>query len=346
VNRLESRYRRLLAWYPAAHRDKYEEEMIGVLLAAARSGQSRPGFAESLNLMASGVRARVGSAAVGLADRRWGVASAVAGLVLPVLLALKALRPIIVTSEMHLRVSWFASTLTAEQITMAVAWTATAALALFGWRRIAAGLAWAAVIIDFALTVPGYISAPVEFLYLMWTFSLGVTAAVSLTLAAPLDRSLLRTPSGRAFSAAVALSLGWFVTYPLLEKSTTEGGRPYVEPWLRSPEPFASYWFLGLHDAIALAFAIAAGIAALIGVLRLDAAIRRRFLAILAPVVVLAFTVRELYGPFDSPVVVAGVQWLALVGVPVITFAVAVVLVHRRDRTIELMELGRATQRT
>ncbi len=53
---LEQRYRRLLRWYPAAHRDRHGEEMIGVLLAAARPGQHRPGLTESANLLWGGAR--------------------------------------------------------------------------------------------------------------------------------------------------------------------------------------------------------------------------------------------------------------------------------------------------
>ena len=40
---LERQYRRLLAAYPAEHRREHGEEMIGVLLAAARPGQVRAG---------------------------------------------------------------------------------------------------------------------------------------------------------------------------------------------------------------------------------------------------------------------------------------------------------------
>ncbi|MFI5064156.1 MAG: hypothetical protein ACHP9Z_09290 [Streptosporangiales bacterium] len=48
---LERRYRRLLAWYPAGHRRDHEEEMLGVLLAAARGGQRRPALGDAVNLI-------------------------------------------------------------------------------------------------------------------------------------------------------------------------------------------------------------------------------------------------------------------------------------------------------
>jgi hypothetical protein len=82
---LEHRYRRLLAWYPAAHRGVYGEEMLGVLMAAASErGSGRPGVAESLNLIGAGLRARVGAIGTGI-DPAWRDALAVYSLVAPVL---------------------------------------------------------------------------------------------------------------------------------------------------------------------------------------------------------------------------------------------------------------------
>jgi hypothetical protein len=68
---LERRYRRLLAWYPAAHRTEYGEEMIGVLLAAASEGQRRPRLSDQVNLIAGGLRARAKAAFARLADSDW-----------------------------------------------------------------------------------------------------------------------------------------------------------------------------------------------------------------------------------------------------------------------------------
>jgi hypothetical protein len=81
---LERRYRRLLAWYPADYRRIYDEEMLGVLMAAASArGSNRPGAAETLNLIGSGLRARLRS--IGGTDPAWRDALAVYSLVAPVL---------------------------------------------------------------------------------------------------------------------------------------------------------------------------------------------------------------------------------------------------------------------
>jgi len=56
---LERRYRRLLRCYPPAHREFHREEMLGVLLAAARPGQRTPGLGQAVNLAACGLVIRV-----------------------------------------------------------------------------------------------------------------------------------------------------------------------------------------------------------------------------------------------------------------------------------------------
>ncbi|MEV6159490.1 hypothetical protein AB0L53_55075 [Nonomuraea sp. NPDC052129] len=53
---LEARYRRLLACYPHDHRTRHEEDMIGVLLAGSRPGQTRPHLADTADLLAGAVR--------------------------------------------------------------------------------------------------------------------------------------------------------------------------------------------------------------------------------------------------------------------------------------------------
>ncbi len=56
---LERRYLRLLRCYPPAHREFHQEEMLGVLLAAARPGQRTPGLGQAVNLAACGLVIRV-----------------------------------------------------------------------------------------------------------------------------------------------------------------------------------------------------------------------------------------------------------------------------------------------
>lgn len=80
---LERRYRRLLAWYPPAHRREHADEMTGVLLAAARPGQRRPGLADSASLLCGGLRVRARASLRDHSDPGWRDALAVASVTMP-----------------------------------------------------------------------------------------------------------------------------------------------------------------------------------------------------------------------------------------------------------------------
>jgi hypothetical protein len=93
---LERRYRRLLAWYPAAFRREREEEILAVLLASAPDGQRRPRLAESFDLIRSaiGIRARrIGS---WLTGQQQAEGLAVFSVIAPVMLLLATILEIAV----------------------------------------------------------------------------------------------------------------------------------------------------------------------------------------------------------------------------------------------------------
>jgi hypothetical protein len=352
---LEDRYRRLLAAYPQAHRDKYEEEMLAVLIDDARPGQRRPGLAESLNLLLSGVRARIGDEVFSLSDRRWRAAAGVVGILLPVALALKSVHPIAILLgyRLHLPGADFGRT-SSKTIIMVAAWTLAATTALLGLRRVAAGLAWASVLTQTGFLAAAYLDDPVDVLHGVRLVAVGLTAAICLSVAEPLDRKFLLNRPGRAFGLAVLLTLGWFTVYPALGRTVDIGdGLQTVEPRVWAPYTLASYSYLGLHDVFALTFAVAAALTSAVGIWRLDPAIRRRFLAILAPTAVLVWFINTFFAGFayssprfTPPVLLVTGQWLGLAGVPLLTFVIAALIVHGRERTIELLAFGRAARRT
>jgi hypothetical protein len=86
VGRLEGGYRRLLRWYPAWYRGQHEEEILGVLMTAARPGQRRPGVRESADLLWSALRIRVRTVLRGAASRPWADALTLFGVLLPLLM--------------------------------------------------------------------------------------------------------------------------------------------------------------------------------------------------------------------------------------------------------------------
>jgi hypothetical protein len=77
---LERRYQRLLRCYPPSHRAAHREEMLGVLLAAARPGQRMPGASQTLNLVACGLAIRARRA---LTAASWQDALAILSLIAP-----------------------------------------------------------------------------------------------------------------------------------------------------------------------------------------------------------------------------------------------------------------------
>lgn len=56
---LERQYRRWLRWYPKSFRREYEEEILGVLMAGARTGQRWPGLMDCLDLITNALRMRL-----------------------------------------------------------------------------------------------------------------------------------------------------------------------------------------------------------------------------------------------------------------------------------------------
>jgi hypothetical protein len=88
---LERRYRRLLAWYPAAYRAANADDMLGVALARSAPGQRWPEPGEAVNLIVSGTGERLGGM---LPDPDWRDTAAVLAIAGPVLLAAAAGRTI------------------------------------------------------------------------------------------------------------------------------------------------------------------------------------------------------------------------------------------------------------
>jgi hypothetical protein len=131
---LERRYRRLLAWYPAAFRREQEEEMLAVMLAGARRGQRRPALPESIDLIRSaiGIRVRL------LGSRRpgpgWADGLAVFSVTAPVVLLLATALEVMVAG-LHLLGFWpFALALACQAVIAALVlagqrWLALAAIA-------------------------------------------------------------------------------------------------------------------------------------------------------------------------------------------------------------------------
>ncbi|QKG23087.1 hypothetical protein [Actinomadura verrucosospora] len=92
MSTLEDRYRRLLALYPAAHREAHEQEMLDLLLSAARPGQTRPSLADTADLLRGAARIRRRHATSGISASPWTDALAITGFLATLLLVAEAAR--------------------------------------------------------------------------------------------------------------------------------------------------------------------------------------------------------------------------------------------------------------
>ena len=85
---LEKSYRRLLRWYPALYRHRHEEEILGVLMAAAQPGQRRPGARESADLVRSALKIRIRMVTRSAGSEPWAAALALTAVLLPLFMLL------------------------------------------------------------------------------------------------------------------------------------------------------------------------------------------------------------------------------------------------------------------
>ena len=143
---LERRYRRLLRCYPPTHREFHREEMLGVLLAAARPGQRAPGLGQAVNLAACGLVIRVRRIPGWLAADAGQDALAVVSLIAPaVVVILLALGRGAMDATAAARVPFwqllpFPPSL-GQFVVVMIAWLAVVLLGLTGRRRTAAAIA-------------------------------------------------------------------------------------------------------------------------------------------------------------------------------------------------------------
>jgi hypothetical protein len=346
---LEQRYRWLLSWYPAAWRREYTEEMLGVLMDGTRPGQRRPGFVETVDLVRSALWQRLGRAGGGLADSRWADAASVLGLLVPVLLLVRLARDVLVAYLWHLRID--APWPPAGWVSFAlVAWIVAGVTGLFGWRAVAAVVAWAAVLGEAVRLGLRYPDAPVTVLYGLWPLLFGATAAAGLTVRGSARRGLAVFGRRRCavFAGVVApAGLSWAID-PLTANVGWGGGGGDEPQTIGHPGLMAPGW-VGVLPGIVRPLA---AVTVLVLLLRTAPPVRARLLALLAPTAALVVLISVAYNGFtmssvrfDPPVLLVPGEWVGLAVTPLIVFGVAVGLVRWTDRRRYLIELGEAAER-
>jgi hypothetical protein len=326
---LERRYRRLLAVYPWQHRRAYEDEMVGVLLADAAPGQQRPTVPEILNLLASAVAARLRAGLGVLGGDAWRQAAYAVHLFGALFLLAVGVRRIAVGVTASLAHGVILPMGSAD-LFRPLGWALVLVATLTGLRRTASGLAVLAAAMEITRQAVWYSSSPPQVLRMGWL----VTTALVVTAAAGwlVDGPALPRPRGlwAGGLAATLLVVGSVVDVTQGWRSLDElGGFRYSTPM----------------------YAVAAALALWVA-LRLPAVVRRRVMAFGVPVAAMVAMVT--YGfsgfmysssQFDSPILLAPEQWVALIAVPVSSFVVAVIALHRGERRQHLIALGRAAER-
>jgi hypothetical protein len=220
---LERRYRRLLRCYPPSHRAAHWEEMLGVLLAAARPGQRAPGARQMVNLVACGLAIR---ARRFLTGGPWQDALAVVSLIAPVLMLVIAVlnvalttREIVATDQ---AVPFWRLGLVPMLVgpaAVVIGWLAVVLLSLAGRRRAAAAVAsvplaltLANLLVDVRHWTGAWASGVPEFLYtagLVGPVVLASLAVCSLAFSAGPRRGLAIAGKRRACLMIVALFAGF-----------------------------------------------------------------------------------------------------------------------------------------
>ena len=203
---LEGRYRRLLAMYPAEHRRKHQDEMLGVLMTGARAGQHRPGLADTADLIWGALLIRLRPARPGTAWPLWRDALAVVSVLLPLMvLAYSGLLNVATLATLRAGSPIF-NALAGYDAKFLGGWAIVAALALLRLRRTAA-LAATALLLWLVYSIAdapnwSYIDAPS--MRSLTVAGLEIAALV----ASPGPRRAMQIINWRHYTLALAIPLG------------------------------------------------------------------------------------------------------------------------------------------
>jgi hypothetical protein len=330
---LERRYRRLMTAYPLRHRQEYEDEMVAVLLAAATPGKRRPGLRDRTDLLVNALAVRLRGWGGALGDDAWRRAASMVQLVGALFLLGVGLRRLPLGLTPYL-----ADRMEAVDVARPVVWAIVFALALAGVRRAAAGVAVIGAVIEMVHVARWYDYSPSQVLRSSWLVTVAVLVAVTSAWLAGAAR--VAAPRGLWwFGAALAFAVVGGVTedYPAgfhgLDFLFTNPIGQLTEVRFGAP------------------FYLIAAVLAGWGWWRQGGRVRRRILALTAPVAGIAAMVA--YGfagfmyssqHFRTPILLNPFQWVVVLATPPVAFALAAVLVNRWERLSALVTLGRQAE--
>lgn len=234
MSTLECHYRRLLRWYPTAYRSRHQEEMIGVLLAAARPGQERPTWRDTADLLLAALRIRLRRVS-GATAHGWRTALALVGLVASLVLAGQQLATTIALAQYPAGgvLDWVV------YVGRSLTVTAIVVLALRGNRTPAAVAAWLVFALDSGFTYRmldanvqdggSYGVVAVQWFQVAFSGALPLLTAAALTVRTDLRRA--RRVVGPRARWAIALTAALaFAAEIYLESPPWQTGVPLIAP--------------------------------------------------------------------------------------------------------------------
>jgi hypothetical protein len=226
---LERRYLRLLRCYPPTHREFHREEMLGVLLAAARPGQRTPGLGQAVNLAACGLVIRVRRIPGWLAADAGKDALAVVSLIAPaVVFILIALAPGAMNATAAAKVPFWTFPPFPPSTLVMTAWLAVVLLGLTGARAAAVVIAFISLTIAWlawlALSVQLLGPGPWVLGHGRLVQFLGPAGGIPIVLASLAACSLAFSPGPRRGLAIV----GWWRACLMIAALSAGFGFPFI----------------------------------------------------------------------------------------------------------------------
>ncbi len=331
MSTLEARYRRLLALFPAAHRRRYQEEMLATLLDGADPGQRSPRRREVLDLLGNALLLRLtGRGRDSAADPHWAGAAGVFGYVAACLLAgLVAAVPLSLIAY-HLRA-----------VPMAGAWNAYDA-----WQEFAIAGLWA-LAAGCATLRAGAPSAATAWVatacYVSWHLPSGLVGAwpmIVLSLLAAGSLSRRRPPIqqtvGRKLTvlfgaAGLAVGSALWVDVWLLEVHRRPGHLS-IDGWGGNFLIPAAHGMVGVYPLLVYGFCLILFAFLLANVAK---PVRQRIVLLLGVPCVMFAVVRLFYGEFVGfghfiAISPTAPQWLPLLALPPLLLALGSYALRRR----------------
>lgn len=329
---LEHRYRRLLALYPRRHRERYEDEMLAVLMADSAPGRTRPGIAATADLVFHALRQRLLPTTGGAPAGPWRDAATLVALLASIALPLVGLRGVLAVamsgSGVHAVTPY-----DAVAVGLELGWLVVLLLALTGVRQASATLAGLLTAGAAVWLVAEYLRGPVYVDYASafyawyaaasaWIVALGIVATVGLVVGAPVRGVAASIGVGRMTAVVVASAAA------ILAANAYQLG--LFGDRYRS--------FMALHEHTVLGDAARllpyAGVLVVCGLALWRRAVPGalpRALVLLVPVMVMrgyAATALDYWGWAVPSAALAAAGWIGLLAVPLLAFALALLAVR------------------